>query len=207
MFRNFEVAMNVTKQPSTLNLLHETFFSERSLVGEICSKMIFYCHIRWVYFPPFAIPHFNHFVSFLLDLFFAHLVLFHLFYPFHNFVVSQRRASFLAWTVVEITTHCFKDSVTMVTNSINTKAINLLLSTRCYIAFIFTFRTSFLIIGKDHIFKRMSFVLSRHEFFEIQCHSSILYTIHYARVDTSNRDRVGLRLCRHLTCTNSLICG
>ena len=48
MFRNFEVAMNVTKQPSTLNLLHESFFAERSLIGEICSKMIFYCCISSV---------------------------------------------------------------------------------------------------------------------------------------------------------------
>ena len=164
MFRNFEVALNVTKQPSTLNLLHEPFFAERSLLGEICSKMISYCRVGSVYFPPIALPHLNKFVSFLLDMFFAHLVLFPLFYPPHIFVVSQWRATFLTWTVVEITTHCFKDSVTRIRNPINTKAINLRLSTSCNIAFNPTLRTCLLKIRKDHIFEGACFVLSRHDF-------------------------------------------
>ena len=33
MFKNFEVVLNVTKQFSTLNLLQEPFFAERSLIG------------------------------------------------------------------------------------------------------------------------------------------------------------------------------
>ena len=111
-----------------------------------------------------ALPHSNNVVSFLLDIFFAHLVLFSRSYHSHNFVVSQWRASFLTWTVGEITTHCFKDNVTMVTNSINTKAINLLLSTSCNIAFNPTFRTSFLKIRKDYIFEEACFVLLRHDF-------------------------------------------
>ena len=164
MFRNFQVALNVTKQPPTPNLFHEPFFGERSLITEICSKMIFYCPISSVYFPPIALPRFDNFVSFLLYIIFAHLVLFPLFYASHNFVVSQSRASFLTWTVVEITTQCFKDSVSMVTNSISTEAINLLLSASCNIAFNLTFRTSLLKIRKDHIFERACFVLSRHEF-------------------------------------------
>ena len=163
MFRNFEVAMNVTKQSSTPNLLHESFFAERALIGEICSKMIFYSCISSVFFPPLALPHFNNFVYFLLDIFFAHLILFPLFYLSHNFVVSQGRAKLLAWTVVVITTHCFKDSVKMVTTSINTKAINLLLSTSRNIAFNFTIRTSMLNLRRNHIFKRACFVLSRRE--------------------------------------------
>ena len=63
-----------------------------------------------------------------------------------------------------ITNHCFKDSVTMVTNSINTKAINLLLSTSCTFAFNPTYRTSLLKIREDHIFERACFVLSSYEF-------------------------------------------
>ena len=70
----------------------------------------------------------------------------------------------MTWTVVEIATHCFKDIVTMVTNSINTKVINLLLSTICNNAFNLTFQTSLLKIRKHHFFLKACFVLSRHEF-------------------------------------------
>ena len=45
MFRNFEVALNVTKQPSTLNLVHEPFFAERTLIGEISLENEFHCRI------------------------------------------------------------------------------------------------------------------------------------------------------------------
>ena len=168
MLRNFEVRLDVAKQLSTLNLLHESFFAERSSRAEICSKMIFYCRISSVWISPIAIPQFLIiiFVYFLLDIFFAHLVLFPLFYPSHNFVVSQWRASFLTWTEVEITIHCFRDSVLiMVTNSINTKAINRLLSkSNCNIALNITFWTSFVKKRKHHIFERTCFVQSRHEF-------------------------------------------
>ena len=92
------------------------------------------------------------------------MVLFPLFYHSHDFVVSQWRASFLKWTIVQITTYCFKDIVTMVTNSINTKAINLLLSTSCNIAFNPILRTSLLKVRKEHIFEGACFVLLSHEF-------------------------------------------
>ena len=102
------------------------------------------------------------------------------FYPSHTFVVRQGWASFMTWTVVEMATHCFKDSVTMLTNSINTKAINLLLSTSCNIAFNPTFGTSLLKIRKVHIFEKACFVLSRHEFLRFRvivpsCVQSIWY--------------------------------
>ena len=98
-----------------------------------------------------------------------------------KFAVSQWRASFLTWTAVEMTTNCFKDSVTMVTNSINAEAINLLLSTSCNIAFNVTFRTSFLKIRKDHIFERACFVLSRNGFlrFSVIVPSCILSSRHW----------------------------
>ena len=48
IFRNFEVALNANKQLSTPNLLHDPFFAQRSLIGQICSKMIFYCRISSV---------------------------------------------------------------------------------------------------------------------------------------------------------------
>ena len=164
MFRNFEVALNVTKNFSTPDILHELFFAERTFIGEICSKMSFYCRISSVKFPPVALPHFKLFSSVLLYIFFAHLVFFPLFYPSRNFVIIQCRASFLTWTVVEITTHCLKGSVTRVTNSINSKAINLLLSAGCNIAFNATFRMNLLKLGKDHFFERACFVLSGIEF-------------------------------------------
>ena len=82
---------------------------------------------------------------------------------------------------MKITTHCFKDSVTMVTNSINTKAINLLLSTSCNIAFNLTFRTSLLKIGKDHNFEGACFVLSGHDFLGLRVivPSCIQYSTHW----------------------------
>ena len=155
MFWNFEVALNVTKKLSTSNLLHESFFAERTSKGKICSKMIFYCCISSIYFLSLELPHFNNFVSFLLDIFFAHLVLLSLFHPPDNFVVSQWRASFLTWTVVIVTSHSFKKCVTRITN--NTEAINILLSTSCNTAFKVTIRTSLLKMREDHFFERACF--------------------------------------------------
>ena len=164
MFRNFDGALNLTKPPSTPNLVHERFFAMRSLIREICSKMIFYCCISSVKFPPIALPLFNNFVSFLLDISLHIWSCSFFFYPCHKFVVSQWWASFFTWSVVENTTHCFKDSVTMVTNSNNTKAIRYFLSTSCNTDFKVTFWTSLLRIRKDHIFERACFAQSRHEF-------------------------------------------
>ena len=153
--------------------------------------MIFYWRISSVWFPLIALPYFNNLVSFLLDIFFAHLVLFPLFYPFHIFVVSQWRASLSTWTVVEITNHCFKDSATMVKNSINTKAINLLLSTSCNIAFNLTFRTSLSKRRNDHVFERTCFFLSRHEFlrFSVIVPSCIQFSRHWFT------HRIGIEFC------------
>ena len=130
-----------------------------------------------------------------------------LFYPSNSFVVSQRRSSFLIWTVVEITFHFFKDSVTMVTNSINTKAINLLMCTSCRTAFNPTFRTSLFKAREDNFFRKNVFCSVEACFFKIQYHSSILYTIQWTLVDTSHRDGVGLCVYRQLICTCLLICG
>ena len=57
-------------------------------MGDICSKIAFDWCISFIETPLLTVPHFNNFVSPLLDIFFAHLVLFSLFYLSHNFVVS-----------------------------------------------------------------------------------------------------------------------
>ena len=180
-FRNFEVALNVTKQLSTLNLSHESFFAERLLIGGKLLEDDFLLSHRFGINPCNCPPVINKFVSFLLDIFFAHLVVFPLLYPTHIFVVSQGQASFLTWIVVEIPTHCFKDSVTTITSSINTKAFDLFLSTSFNIAFNPTFRTSLLKIRKDHVFKGACFVQSRHEFlrFRVIVPSSIQCSRHW----------------------------
>ena len=78
MFRKFEVALNITKQPSTPNLLLEPFFAERSLIGEIIryNSNQLHLHISIILYPFCWIYSLRNWSC-------------SLFYPSHSFVVSQ----------------------------------------------------------------------------------------------------------------------
>ena len=95
MFRNFEVASNVTRQRSTLNILHEPFFTERSLIGEVCSKMIFFTVASVRYNSHQSHSHISIILYPFCWIYSLHIWFCSFFYPSGNLVVSQGRASFL----------------------------------------------------------------------------------------------------------------
>ena len=74
-FRNFKIRLNVTKESATKKLLHQTFFTQRTLKGKDFSEMIFERLISFERAPPLTFWQFYKRTLFLLNVMFAHLVL------------------------------------------------------------------------------------------------------------------------------------
>ena len=117
----------------------------RSFVGKSCSKVIFDVYIVFKLISPTTLPHFFYGVSFSpMYLFEDHL------FPFpgstFDFVINKAGSSFLTGAEMEITTHCFKNSLTMVAITINTEAISFLLCSCSVVTLNFAIRSFCLLL-------------------------------------------------------------
>ena len=124
-FRKFNITLNLTEETSTKKSSAEKFLPWRTLVKKIFSEMILDWCISFVQTPLLALPHFHNLILLLLIVLSCSL--------FFNSPLSicytQRKSHSLTKTVVILASHSFKNSVTMIANSIYTEAITFLLLT------------------------------------------------------------------------------
>ena len=109
--------------------MQELLFLQRTSAGIVFSDMTFNWCISLIETPPIPFPHLNDLVSFLSYVISTHLVLFSFLYYALNICITQTKSCFLTRTIVTITSHSFKNSVTKIANSVYTETISLLLST------------------------------------------------------------------------------
>ena len=121
--------MNVIEDIFTIQILRETFITLSTLKGMDFSEMILDTGISTREIPPLALPQFYKLIPVLMYVLSAHLILLHLLYSLLNFCDTQRSSVFLTNTVMIITTHSFKNSFTVIANSVYTATIERLLST------------------------------------------------------------------------------
>ena len=130
MLGNFNITLNMTKELPIGNSLQQLFFTQRSFVGKLFSEVTSYCCISFIETPLLTLPHFNNLVTLLLYVISAHFILLSFLDSLLNIGICYRGTCFLAGTVVIVIPHSFKNSFTLITNSIYTEAINFLLSTK-----------------------------------------------------------------------------
>ena len=132
-------------------------------VGKVFSDMLFNSIACFVQSSPFALPHFNKLVTFLLYIVSSQCIELSLLATTLNILFSERRTQLLTKTQAVKATHGFKHSVAMWKKPINTEAVNFLLSACCKEAFNFIFWFCSLEVRHDHILKAAGLVFSRNE--------------------------------------------
>ena len=125
--------------------------------------MLFNSNGCFVQPPPFALPHFNDLVTFLLYIVSSQCIELSLFATTLTIFFSERGTQLLTGTEVVKATHGFKHSVATRTKPVNTEAVNFLLSACCKEDLYSTFRSCSLKIRHDHTFKAAGLLLSRYE--------------------------------------------
>ena len=127
------------------------------------SDILFYSVGFFVESIPFVLPNFNILETFLLNIVSSQCIELSLLATTFNILFSERRTQLSTDAEVVKAIHGFKHSVAMRTKSINTEAVNFLLSACFKEAFNFTFWFCSLEKRHDHIFKAAGLVLSRYE--------------------------------------------
>ena len=160
MFANFNITLNITEESPINNSLQELFFTQSSFVGKIFAEVNFDWCISFIETLPLIFPYFNSLVTLLLYVMPTHLNVLSLLHSLLSIGICKRGTCFLTWSVVIVTPHSFKDSVTMITNPIYTEAINFLLSTSSGITLNFALWSTLLKIPQNHNLKGLGFVLA-----------------------------------------------
>ena len=136
-------------------------------------------------FPPVTLPHFFHFVSFLLNVFFlSHIINLSLLVSSLNILFCYGGTSFLTGTELVVANHCFEHCFSVTTITVHNKTVNFLLFSRCENALNFTISSCFLIERHGPILKIASSNVSGFELLNILVQSRISCTDPLAYLDT-----------------------
>ena len=162
MLRNFNITLNVSKKLPSKKFLHTRLFFhfQRTFKGKVFSGTTFDWCFSSKETPPLTLPHLNDSGSFLSYVHSTDLFLLSLLNSLFSFNISWGRVCFLTLTVVIITSYSFKNSVTIVPNSIYTETIIFLLSTNSNITLNSTVWLSCLKKWETRFLERARFVLA-----------------------------------------------
>ena len=146
-----------------LYCLQELEIFDRTSVGEFVPNMLFHSIVCLVQSPHSHISIAVNLLTFFLNIVLSQCIKVSRFSSTLDIFFSGQWKHILARTKMIKATHSFKYCIPVRTKSIQTKAVNFLLSVGCIKTFNFTVRSLSLKERHDHLFKTTCFVLSRCE--------------------------------------------
>ena len=151
MFWNFKISLDIFDKYPTDNIMHESFFTQRTLVEMNFSRMIFDSRVNFVQNPPIAIPLCYTLIFLLLSVMPLHLVSLSVPYSSLSICFTQKSSHFSTLTIYMIELPSSAKSVTMTASSVWTGINNLRLSSRNNRAFFSTASSRLLKLWLDNV--------------------------------------------------------